>query len=188
MLCPQCGQPVLEPDQARPPFCPACGSQLAGRAEADPEDEFAGPVHPPAGSIGYAGFWRRAVAFVIDSVVLIILGFPLALIPAVSVLTDSDPATMIGKTAAAIATRGLLSWLYFAGMESSGWQATLGKRVIGLRVTDSTGARIRFGRASGRFFGKMLSGAVFGLGFLMAAFTARRQALHDLLAGTLVVR
>ncbi len=158
------------------------------RAAVDPEDEFAGPVHAPAGSAGYAGFWRRAVAIVIDTVVLMVVGWPLGLIPAAAVLADRDLATTIGTIGAAVVARGLLSWLYFAGTESSGWQATLGKRAIGLRVTDSSGARIRFGRASGRFFGKLLSGALFGLGFVMAAFTARRQALHDLLAGTLVVR
>ena len=184
MFCPQCGQPAPE----RAGYCPSCGSKIAGQVAPDPEDEIAGPVHPPAGALGYAGFWRRAVAFVIDSIVLVIIGFPIGLIPAAALLTDRDPATMIGKAAAFVVARGLLSWLYFAGMESSGWQATLGKRLLGLRVTDSTGARIRFARASGRFFGKILSGALFGLGFLMAAFTARRQALHDLLAGTLVVR
>jgi uncharacterized RDD family membrane protein YckC len=184
MFCPQCSQPV--PEHAR--FCPACGNELPTEGAPDPADEFAGPVHAPAGTLGYAGFWRRAVAFVIDSVVLMVIGFPLGLIPAVAVLTEDDPAAFIGKLAAAIVTRGLLSWLYFALMESSGWQATLGKRALGLRVTDSTGARIHFGRATGRFFGKMLSGALLGLGFVMAAFTARRQALHDLLAGTLVVR
>ena len=190
MLCPQCGQPVPEPEPTppRPWACPACGSEIPMRAEPDPVDEFAGPVHPPAGTIGYAGFWRRAVAFVIDSIVLMIIGFPLGLVPALAVITDHDPASAIGKMAAAIAVRGALSWLYFAGLESSGWQATVGKRVLGLRVTDSTGAHIRFGRASARFFAKILSGALCGLGFLIAAFTARRQALHDLIAGTLVVR
>ncbi len=187
MLCPQCGQPT--PEHAT--FCPACGSQLAAEAAvvAEPPDEIAGPPsHAPAGTLGYAGFWRRAVAFVIDSLILMVVGFPLGLIPAAAVITDDDPATLIGKLGAAVAARSVLSWLYFALMESSGWQATLGKRLIGIRVTDSTGARIRFGRASGRFFGKLLSGALFCLGFMMAAFTARRQALHDLLAGTLVVR
>jgi len=184
MFCPQCGQPA--PQGAA--FCPACGSQLAPPVDAEPPDEIAGPVHAPAGTLGYAGFWRRAVAFLIDSIVLAIAGFPLGLIPAMAVLTDGDAVIVTGKIAAAVATRGLLAWGYYAGMESSTWQATLGKRAIGLRVTDRTGVRISFRRATGRFFAKLLSGALFGLGFLMAAFTARRQALHDLLADTLVVR
>jgi uncharacterized RDD family membrane protein YckC len=73
-------------------------------------------------------------------------------------------------------------------MESSSWQATLGKKILGLRVTDLAGNRITFARASGRFFGKILSGMILGIGFLMAGFTARKQALHDILAGCLVLR
>lgn len=82
----------------------------------------------------------------------------------------------------------MLSWIYYASMESSSWQATLGKKILGLRVTDLAGNRITFARASGRFFGKILSGMILGIGFLMAGFTARKQALHDILAGCLVLR
>src|SRR5258706_373106 len=102
MLCPQCGQPT--PEHAT--FCPACGSQLAAEAAvtAGPPDEIAGPPsHAPAGTLGYAGFWRRAVAFVIDSLILMVVGFPLGLIPAAAVITDDDPATLIGKLGAAVA-------------------------------------------------------------------------------------
>jgi uncharacterized RDD family membrane protein YckC len=81
-----------------------------------------------------------------------------------------------------------LSWIYYASMESSTWQATLGKKILGLKVTDLAGNRITFARASGRFFGKILSGMILGIGFLMAGFTARKQALHDILAGCLVLR
>ena len=80
-----------------------------------------------------------------------------------------------------------VGWLYWAGLESSGLQATLGKRVVGLMVTDMAGQRISFGRATGRYFGKILSAMLFYVGFLMAAFTDKKQALHDMLAGTLVV-
>ena len=184
MLCPQCGQPA--PEGAA--FCPACGSQLVPPDEGGPPDELAGPVHAPAGAQGYAGFWRRAAALLVDSIALGIVSFPLGLSPAMAVEGDGDAAAMAGRIAAAIVARGLLAWIYYAGMESSGWQATLGKRLIGLRVTDTTGARIGFGRATARYFAKILSCMTFGLGFLMAAFTARRQALHDLLADTLVVR
>jgi uncharacterized RDD family membrane protein YckC len=82
----------------------------------------------------------------------------------------------------------MLSWIYYASMESSTWQATLGKKILGLKVTDLVGNRISFARASGRFFGKILSGMILGIGFLMAGFTARKQALHDILAGCLVLR
>jgi uncharacterized RDD family membrane protein YckC len=77
--------------------------------------------------------------------------------------------------------------LYFAILESSVWQATLGKRALGVVVTDLSGDRISFGRATGRHFAHYLS-AIFLIGFLVQPFTAKRQALHDKIAGTLVVR
>ena len=82
----------------------------------------------------------------------------------------------------------LISWLYFAAFESSPWQATPGKKVLGLRVTDLEARRISFIRASGRYFGKIISSLLFGIGFLMAGFTEKKQALHDMLAGCLVLR
>lgn len=82
----------------------------------------------------------------------------------------------------------LASWLYFATFESSPWQATPGKKVLGLRVTDLEGGRLSFIRASGRYFGKIISSLLFGIGFVMAGFTEKKQALHDMLAGCLVLR
>ena len=79
-------------------------------------------------------------------------------------------------------------WLYWSLLESSAWQATLGKKIMGLQVTDLQGRRISLERASGRYFGKTLSTLSLLLGFLMAGFTKKKQALHDLIAGTLVVR
>ncbi len=86
-------------------------------------------------------------------------------------------------------TLGLLaSWLYEAILESSPRQATLGKMVLGLKVTDLAGNRISFARASGRHFAKYLSGAILFMGYIIAGFTDRKQALHDMIAGTLVRR
>jgi uncharacterized RDD family membrane protein YckC len=82
----------------------------------------------------------------------------------------------------------VLTWLYFAGLESSAWQATVGKRLIGLLVTDTAGRRLSFGRSTARYFAKLLSALPILIGYLLAAFTPRKQALHDLIAGTLVVR
>lgn len=81
-----------------------------------------------------------------------------------------------------------MNWLYYALFESSVWQATLGKKALGLEVTDMQGRRIGFGRASGRFFGKILSTIILFIGFFMIGFTERKQGLHDILAGTLVIR
>jgi len=73
-------------------------------------------------------------------------------------------------------------------MESSVWQATLGKKTLGLRVTDLQGNRISFGRASGRFFGRIISGLTLFIGYIMAGFTEKKQALHDIIASCLVIR
>ena len=78
-------------------------------------------------------------------------------------------------------------WLYSALMESSANQGTLGKMALGLRVTDLEGRRISFGKATGRYFAKFLSGMTLSIGYIMAAFTAKKQALHDFVAGTLVL-
>lgn len=82
----------------------------------------------------------------------------------------------------------IIGWLYFALQESSRTQATLGKLVVGLYVTDEDGRRINFARATGRHFGKYVSGVLLAIGFLMAGFTARKQGLHDMLAKTLVLK
>ena len=82
----------------------------------------------------------------------------------------------------------VVGWLYYALMESSGMQATLGKKALGLIVTDESGQRISFARATGRYFAKIVSALILLIGFIMVAFTERKQGLHDKLAGTLVVR
>lgn len=81
----------------------------------------------------------------------------------------------------------LASWIYFAAFESSESQATPGKKALGIKVTDLNGKKISFGRASGRFFAKYLSAALLCVGFIMIAFTKRKQGLHDIIAGCLVV-
>jgi uncharacterized RDD family membrane protein YckC len=80
------------------------------------------------------------------------------------------------------------TWLYFAVMESSPWQATLGKKLLGLYVTDLHGQRLTLGRATGRTLAKYLSTTTAGIGYLMCGFTARKQALHDVVAKCLVLR
>ena len=76
---------------------------------------------------------------------------------------------------------------YYAGFHSSAKQATPGKMAFGIKVTDHAGARIGLARGIGRYFATWLSGIILGIGFLMAAFTQKKQALHDMVTGTLVV-
>ena len=90
------------------------------------------------------------------------------------------------KEAQAVAV--VASWLYFSLMESSPRGATVGKMVVGLRVVDEQGQRISFLRATGRFFAKIISALILLIGYLMVAFTDRKRGLHDIMAGTLVVK
>ncbi len=126
----------------------------------------------------YAGFWKRLVAFLIDGLITSSVTSPLYLAFANNPNARTAYATTFGT---------VVSWLYSSLLESSPWQATLGKRAIGIQVTDLAGSRITFGRATGRHFAKILSALTIGIGFLMAGFTKRKQALHDMVADTLVV-
>jgi uncharacterized RDD family membrane protein YckC len=125
----------------------------------------------------YAGFWRRFAAYLLDAIILSAVFVPLFL-----VLPREQQQTTLSPLTTAI------SWLYFALMESSARQATVGKMALGIVVTDLGGNRIGFGRATGRYFAKILSALILLIGFIMAAFTERKQGLHDIIAGTLVVK
>jgi uncharacterized RDD family membrane protein YckC len=145
------------------------------------------PSMPTSTVTAYAGFWRRFAAWVIDVLLIGLVTTPITL--AMGGFDPSDPGTQTAYvTSPAFPIVTLAQWLYFALMESSSRQATLGKMALGIRVTDLDGNRIGFGKATGRYFAKILSGLILFIGFLMAAFTERKQALHDMLAGTLVVK
>ena len=121
--------------------------------------------------IRYGGFWLRVAAFLIDWII-VALGIGLIL------AATSGPGMVVGW---------VIPWVYEALLLSSERQATLGKMAVGLIVTDDQGERLTFGRATGRHFAKYLSAFFFGIGFALAAFTAKRQALHDLIVSTIVV-
>src|ERR1700681_204437 len=210
-FCPACGQPV-QPAASMSAGLPVGASSVAALPTGcDPNAyPIASPTAPPVVyaqfSVQYAGFWLRVVAYLIDSVVLSV-GFMALFIPfaittgLTAVLGNIHPGqdprevgAVLGGTfflglftVAALAFLG--AWLYHAKMESSSWQATLGKKALNLRVTDFYGARISFARASGRHFAKLITGLIpLGVGFMLAGLTERRQALHDMIAGCLVLR
>jgi uncharacterized RDD family membrane protein YckC len=135
----------------------------------------------------YAGFWLRFVAWIIDSAILGALPLIVGLIIAPIFFTTSNAVATLGVVIFIVPVVGTTGWLYYALMESSSSQATLGKQALGLRVTGVDGKPVSFGRGSGRFFGKILS-SILLLGYLMAAFTAKKQALHDKMAGCVVIR
>jgi uncharacterized RDD family membrane protein YckC len=135
------------------------------------------------GTTTYAGFWRRVVAVIIDGLILSVVTVPLTL-----AVGAGDTYAEAARSSAASSVSAVVTWLYYALMESSARQATLGKMALGIIVTDIEGRRIGFGKATGRHFAKILSALILGIGFLMVAFTQRKQGLHDILAGTLVIR
>ena len=162
-------------------------------------------VSASAPRVEYAGFWLRLVALVIDNVILG-FGFILIVIPLIfltgfrrffdefhpgEALNDAGIFMLIVFFFLAATGALVFTWLYHALMECSEWQATVGKKALGLVVTDMDGQRVSFGRATGRHFGKIVTNLAsfgIGLGYLMAAFTQKKQALHDMLAGCLVLR
>jgi uncharacterized RDD family membrane protein YckC len=137
----------------------------------------------------YAGFWLRLVAWVVD--VVCIVGLLIAALFCYVVVLGVTGSPEQDAFASAALLFNLLAlvvpWLYYTIAESSQLQATPGKRLVGLRVVTDAGARISFARANGRFWAKQVSGLTFGIGYLICAFTPRKQALHDLMSGCCVV-
>jgi uncharacterized RDD family membrane protein YckC len=133
--------------------------------------------------VAYAGFWVRLAAVALDGVILGVVGLAIGLV--VLAVTARGGAGG-GGLAALLAVA--VGWLYFALMESSPAGATFGKRAFRLQVLTADGMqRTTFLRATGRWAGRWVSAGVLALGYLMQPFTARRQALHDYLARTVVV-
>jgi len=141
----------------------------------------------------FAGFWARFVAFLLDNIVLGALTLLVVRILAIGLPAGTPTEAMegvkvyVGGLHIETTIGALLAWLYWAGLESSRYQATLGKLALGICVTDMEGKRISFLRATGRYFGKILSGLTLFLGFMMAGWTKRKQALHDIMASCVVI-
>lgn len=162
---------------------------------------------PPVARTGvdYAGFWRRALAYLIDTLLLsavqsVLIFGVLVLSPqnfsfalpadrqASSLTIAWDIVAIVEQVWNVLLVAWAITWAYYAILESSPARATIGKIALGLYVGDVHGDPITFVRASLRFWLKGLSTFLLMTGWLMAAFTPRKQALHDLLAGTLVLR
>jgi uncharacterized RDD family membrane protein YckC len=141
---------------------------------------------PPGPAIN-AGFWRRCAAYTIDYFLTFVASYVVGLVVGFALAAGQGAEGAMAAPTVGALLGLVVTWLYFALQESSAQQATLGKRALGIKVTNANGFRIGFGRATGRFFGKLLSGLIFGIGFMLAGWTERKQALHDMLAGTLVV-
>jgi uncharacterized RDD family membrane protein YckC len=203
-------------------FCPHCGADLvkykrelqiellkkANETQPEPEPIVAEAIieannlHPDVPVINlddlfdddyeYAGFWIRALAMLIDVVLMQALYFILVA-PLVAVLgilaVNISPyvAMQLGVTFALILAI-LLPWGWFTIGESSVWQGTPGKRLLGLKVIDDEDGRISFGKANKRYLGKIISTLLVFVGFLMVGLTAKKEGLHDKMVKTLVVK
>jgi uncharacterized RDD family membrane protein YckC len=210
VYCSKCGSEISNATA----FCPTCGQAVTlVVATAAPQASMTVAPIPSApmvlanagyGGVEYAGFWLRFVAYIIDGVVsgfaFLILLIPLFILTgAGTALSKIGSGEDISDDVAAFLGLGflfgffgiifLVSWLYYALSESSSWQATLGKKMLNLRVTDMTGQPISFGRASGRFFAKIITGMIpLMIGYILAGFTEKKQAVHDMIASCLVLR
>ncbi|HEU5146928.1 MAG TPA: RDD family protein [Chryseosolibacter sp.] len=130
--------------------------------------------------LNYAGFWIRFAAYFIDAVILSIVQFALAF------LFVGDSTSIFAPNLTVQLFSVVLGIAYFAGMESSSRQATLGKMGVGIKVGNAQGQQISFVNALGRYLGKILSALILLIGFMMAGWDSKKQALHDKLAGTYV--
>ncbi len=207
MFCSKCGASLVEGTA----FCGSCGTPTGQVAYAGAPSAAVVSPHANVGAINYAtnvtyaGFWLRLVAFLIDSVILGVATFavfiPVFLMMGGVAMIESLPrhnpdqmapgaiAALIGLIMALAAAAMVVHWLYFAYLESGEKQATWGKQAMSIYVTDLSGVRVTFGRASGRFFAKIVTQLIpLWIGYIMAGFTERKQALHDMIAGCLVLR
>jgi uncharacterized RDD family membrane protein YckC len=203
IFCSKCGAQ----NSAAAQSCQNCGStlssSLAPTQAAAPARAYA-PVAPPVAyappSI-YGGFWIRFLAHLIDHIILGAVAAPLFFImvlPSIIRIVnqadrDQEPSpemiiTIVSSVFVYILLAFVGQWLYEALLTSSAWQGTIGKKILRLKVVDEAGNRIGFGRATGRFFAKILSSMFMCIGFIMIAFTERKTGLHDMLAGTKVLR
>ena len=141
--------------------------------------------------VSYGGFWKRFIAFMIDYIITIVLimlfAFVAGLIFALQGVDVKDPQTQMRFDLIVQGSGIIIIWLYYALFEISSTQATLGKMFLGMKVTDLNGKKLSFFGATLRFFAKILSGALMLIGFIMIAFSKKKQGLHDIIASALVV-
>jgi uncharacterized RDD family membrane protein YckC len=206
MFCQACGANVADGTA----FCTSCGRPIVGYSVG--AGGAAAVVMPALGVAGveaaattnYAGFWLRFVAAILDSIILAVPTVPVFLLLFAGTLpmiaaSRGNPALLIAAMLPHLLLFGLImilgQWLYWALMESSTWQATLGKKALGLYVTDLVGNRASFGKTSGRFWGgrgiaivPTLGGLYFLIDCICAGVTEKKQAIHDMISGCLVMR
>jgi uncharacterized RDD family membrane protein YckC len=188
-VCTSCGNARL-PDGR---FCLFCGDLLS-EGGARPSSPRSHADSSPANLTEYAGFWLRAwagaidVALEVSGALLLTLAIDLVVRRAGQMLGFAPWISKVAVGIAYILVLAIGAWLYCAFMESSWRRATLGKRLVGLQVVTAEGGQLSFAQASARHFMKFLSLFSAGFGFMMAGWTRRRQALHDMPSDCIVIR
>lgn len=146
----------------------------------------------PERKVVYGGFRRRWLAAILDVLILMIPGQLVLMVIRIPWVSELDAGTSPLLASLLALINSVISlcfnWIYFALMESSHRQATVGKMALGLIVTNETGGRVTFGQATGRYFGRILSAIILLMGYFMNLWDPRRQTLHDKLSHCLVVR
>lgn len=200
---------LAQVNATEPPVSPAfpVAPPVAAQPVSAPLYSYAATMQPPPHLV-CAGFWIRVAAHLLDNLfvtipfmaiwfmfVLMVVGmsaFAPLMQPHSAPLNPALVASLVGTFIVLYLTlilgRFIAVWLYHACLESGPHQSTWGKRALGLKVTGVTGQRISFGHASGRYFSTLITNMTMGIGYLMVAFTDRKQALHDMIAGTLVIK
>ena len=185
--CPSCN--TVNAANAR--FCTNCGASLTQTQSTPYATPHSQPEAAMIANFAFAGFWKRFIAYILDTILFVFIFAAIAMSLGTTIISSADGLDTGAYGFLAMFGIYILYypcwWLYFALMESSSAQATLGKKLIGIKVTDLNGQAIGFGHALGRQLSGIISQFIFYIGYLLAAFTARKQALHDMIASTLVV-
>jgi uncharacterized RDD family membrane protein YckC len=199
MFCPKCGKET----DASGKFCQWCGADIA----AVPANPLVTPEEEECTDIGvYAGLGRRFIAFIVDAIIILlfdlvamtVLGLTRGIqnsyfyfvqhVPAEQLTLEGTMGALYGSVIAAYGVLlVVIPWLYFAGFESSRGQATPGKLLVHIVVTDMAGNKPTFARVTLRHFAKFVSALIIFIGFLMIGLTNKRQGLHDRISGCLVL-
>jgi uncharacterized RDD family membrane protein YckC len=200
MFCPKCGKET----DASGKFCQWCGADIQS-VQSQPVATL--PEEEEGPDVGvYAGLGRRFVAFIIDLILILLIDLVVAgtlglfrgfqnlyfyavqHVPAAELTNEGTTAALFGSIIAAYGIALIVvPWVYYAGFESSRSQATPGKVLMKLVVTDLEGNKASFARTSLRFFWKYISALLIFIGFIMIAITRKHQGLHDRLSGCLVL-
>ncbi|MEK5146714.1 RDD family protein [Psychrobacillus sp. FSL K6-4615] len=188
MFCSKCGIKLDVEDT----FCFKCGAKVSAPIVGEVQSEVAasfdgkishnqvrstrvGNLYSQCSELSYAGFWQRMGATIIDLVLWIAFSFSIALLLPI----DEEFLTITGL---------FISWMYYALLDSSSWQGTIGKKVMGISVCDLDGERISFVRATFRYFFHIFSALILYIGFFMVIFTQKKQALHDMMTSCVIVK